>query len=66
MVFGLTAAASFSSGLIMAQHGWESVNVAALPFIGAAVAAVGWLARNPSHIGRIGGGVFTRQRGSPR
>jgi MFS family permease len=45
MVFGLTAAASFSSGLIMSQHGWESVNFAALPFIGTAVAAVGWLAR---------------------
>ena len=44
-MFTLTAIASFSSGVIMTTSGWEAVNLAALPFIGVALAAVSWLAR---------------------
>jgi MFS family permease len=43
-MFTLTAIASFSSGLIMSASGWNGVNLAALPFIGSALAAVAWLA----------------------
>lgn len=45
VMFAFTAIASFSSGMIMSASGWSAVNLAALPFIGCALAAVAWLAR---------------------
>jgi len=44
-MFTLTAIASFSSGVIMTMSGWAVVNVAALPFVLVALAAVWWLTR---------------------
>jgi MFS family permease len=46
-MFTLTAIASFSSGVVMTTSGWRAVNLAALPFIGVALAAVWWLLRKP-------------------
>jgi MFS family permease len=43
-MFSMTAIASLSSGAIMASSGWHTVNVAALPLIAVALAAVWWLA----------------------
>ena len=42
-MFTLTAIASFASGIIMTTSGWQAVNLAALPFICVAIAAVLWL-----------------------
>jgi hypothetical protein len=52
-MFTLTAIASFSSGVIMTTSGWDAVNLAALPFIGVALAAVSSLIlrREPSYYG---------------
>jgi MFS family permease len=44
LMFALTAAASFASGLIMSASGWSAVNFAALPFIASALVASAWLA----------------------
>lgn len=44
VVFALTALASFSSGMLLSASGWQSVNLAALPFIAVAIAAASWLA----------------------
>jgi len=43
LVFGLVAAASFSSGALMNGVGWDAVNLAMAPFIVAAGAALIWL-----------------------
>ncbi|MCL5778557.1 MFS transporter [Limibaculum sp. FT325] len=43
LVMGLVTAASFSSGALMAAFGWSAVNLAMLPFLTAAGAALIWL-----------------------
>ena len=45
LVMGLVTFASFSSGALMAGLGWEAVNLAMLPFLTAAAAALVWLAQ---------------------
>jgi predicted MFS family arabinose efflux permease len=47
LVFGLVAAASFSSGALMDGLGWEAVNLAMAPFLATAGAALIWLALSP-------------------
>jgi MFS family permease len=44
LVFGLVAAASFSSGALMNGVGWDAVNLAMAPFLAAAGIALIWLA----------------------
>ncbi|MBK0398390.1 MFS transporter [Limibaculum sp. M0105] len=43
LVMGLVTAASFGSGALMASFGWMAVNLAMLPFLTAAGAALIWL-----------------------
>lgn len=42
LVFGSVAAASASSGAVLHLFGWDAVQMVALPFIAAAVAALAW------------------------
>jgi predicted MFS family arabinose efflux permease len=44
LVLGLVAAASFSSGALMDQLGWDAVNLAMAPFLALAAGALLWLA----------------------
>ncbi|MEM1298247.1 MAG: MFS transporter [Pseudomonadota bacterium] len=44
LVFGLVTVASFSSGALMAGVGWSAVNVAMLPLLAIAAAALAWQA----------------------
>ncbi|MFN3614398.1 MAG: MFS transporter, partial [Rubrimonas sp.] len=44
LVFGLVAVASFSSGALIDGLGWEAVNLAMIPFLTLAGAALIWLA----------------------
>ena len=43
LVFGLVTVASFGSGALMNQIGWEAVNAAMLPALAMAAAALAWL-----------------------
>ncbi|MEM7422536.1 MAG: MFS transporter [Pseudomonadota bacterium] len=43
LVFGLVTVASFGSGALMAEIGWEAVNYAMLPALGVAALALAWL-----------------------
>ena len=43
LVMGLVTVASFSSGALLAGIGWEAVNIAMLPFLTLAAAALVWL-----------------------
>ena len=43
LVFGLVTVASFGSGALMSQIGWEAVNAAMLPALAMAAAALVWL-----------------------
>jgi MFS family permease len=43
LVFGVTAASSFASGLILKANGWVMLNYVAIPFIAIAGLAVLWL-----------------------
>jgi MFS family permease len=43
LVFGLVTVASFGSGALMASVGWEAVNLAILPPLVLAAAALAWL-----------------------
>jgi len=45
-IFVMMALSSFSSGMIVTNLGWNSVNYAALPLIVIIVAAIAWLARH--------------------
>ena len=44
LIFGLVTIASFSSGALMVNFGWEAVNAAALPVLAVAAATLAWLA----------------------
>lgn len=44
LVFGMVTVASFASGALMVGIGWTAVNVAMLPALAVAAAALGWLA----------------------
>ena len=44
LVFGLVATASFASGALLDEYGWHAVQLAMLPALGVAGAALGWLA----------------------
>jgi MFS family permease len=43
LVMGMVTLASFSSGVLMSQLGWQAVNLAAIPFLVLASAALIWL-----------------------
>ncbi|MEL6476184.1 MAG: MFS transporter [Pseudomonadota bacterium] len=43
LVFGMVTVASFSSGALLSGFGWSAVNMAVLPAVGLAVAALIWL-----------------------
>ena len=43
LVFGVTVVASFSSGLLLKNNGWQMLNYAALPFLVIAALACLWL-----------------------
>ena len=43
LVFGLVTVASFGSGALMHQIGWEAVNAAMLPVLALAALALAWL-----------------------
>jgi MFS family permease len=43
LVMGMVTLASFSSGALMSQLGWQAVNLAAIPFLLLASAALIWL-----------------------
>ena len=43
-VFVMMTLSSFTSGLTVTSAGWEKVNLAALPMIGAVLVAITWLA----------------------
>lgn len=43
LVFGLVTVGSFSSGALMAGWGWEAVNIAMVPALALAAAALAWL-----------------------
>ena len=43
LVFGLVTVGSFSSGALMAELGWEAVNLSMLPPLALAAAALAWL-----------------------
>ena len=44
-IFAMMALSSFSSGMIVTNLGWNSVNYAALPLVAIIMAAIAWLAR---------------------
>ena len=46
LVMGMVTLASFSSGALMSQLGWQAVNLAAIPFLMLASAALIWLTLN--------------------
>ena len=46
LVFGVTVVASFSSGLLLKNNGWQMLNYAALPFLVIAALACLWLLLN--------------------
>ncbi len=46
MVMGMVTLASFSSGALMSHLGWQAVNLAAIPFLVLASAALIWLTLN--------------------
>lgn len=48
LVFGTVTVGSLSSGALMASHGWAAVNLAMLPALAIAAAALLWLARRPA------------------
>ena len=53
LVMGLVTVASFSSGALLAGFGWEAVNIAMLPLLTLAAAALVWLAlREDAGLGR--------------
>ena len=43
LVMGMVTLASFSSGTLMSQLGWQAVNLATIPFLVLASAALIWL-----------------------
>ncbi|HUF88256.1 MAG TPA: MFS transporter [Thermohalobaculum sp.] len=43
LVMGLVTVASFSSGVLMSQIGWQAVNLAMVPFLALAAAGLVWL-----------------------
>lgn len=49
LVFGVVAAASFSSGKILNIAGWETVNWALFPVVALALAALAWLVLTGRH-----------------
>lgn len=44
LVFGLVAAASFGSGVLLEAYGWSAVQLALVPGLAICAAALGWLA----------------------
>jgi len=46
LVMGMVTLASLSSGALMSQLGWQAVNLAAIPFLALASAALIWLTLN--------------------
>ena len=48
LVFGMVTVASFASGALMAGIGWTAVNIAMLPALAVAAAALAWLAMRKS------------------
>ncbi|MEE8454225.1 MAG: MFS transporter, partial [Limibaculum sp.] len=46
LVMGMVTLASFSSGALMSHLGWQAVNLAAIPFLMLASAALIWLTLN--------------------
>ncbi len=46
LVMGMVTLASFSSGALMSHLGWQAVNLAAIPFLVLASAALIWLTQN--------------------
>jgi len=43
MVFGTTALASLSAGVLLAGYGWSAVNYAVFPMVALALVMIGWL-----------------------
>jgi predicted MFS family arabinose efflux permease len=48
MVFGTTALSSLSAGRLLADFGWNAVNIAVFPMVALALAMIVWLVRHPA------------------